>query len=177
MHLLRSKFKREKAIEVILYIARRISDPTFHSISKIIYFGDKTSLERYGTLLLDDIYCAMQYGPVPSNTYDLMKDAKGSHKLGFSVENKANVKPLRDANLEELSDSDIECLDAAIALYGDVPFWKRSADSEDKAWEKAWESRGDKSSNVMTIESIVALLENPDELLEHLKSQHDDSDS
>ena len=47
---LKFTFEREKAIEAILYLAGRIEDPTFHSIGKLMYFADKTSLERYGRL-------------------------------------------------------------------------------------------------------------------------------
>ncbi len=173
----RDNFNHVKAVEIILYIAHRIPDPTFHSICKIMYFADKTSLERVGRLLTDDTYSAMKYGPVPSNTYDLMKEAPPSGELGFRIENDHRVAPLREANLDELSDSDIECLDMVIALYGNVPFWKRSQDSHDEAWQKAWEARGDKSSAIMPLESIVALLEDADELLEHLKMQRGDPGS
>jgi uncharacterized phage-associated protein len=161
-------------VEVILYIAHRISDPTFHSINKIMYFADKTSLERFAKLITEDIYFALKYGPVPSNTYDLMKEASASGEFGFRIENDRRVVPLREANLDELSDSDIECLDMVIALYGNVPFWKRQEDSHDQAWQQAWDSRGDKGSNLMPLESIIALLEDSETLLQHLDSQHED---
>ncbi len=41
-------FDEDVAIEVVLYIANRVPDPTFHLIFKIMYFADKAHLERYG---------------------------------------------------------------------------------------------------------------------------------
>ena len=165
---LKFDFDKEKAIEAILYIAQNIPDPSYHSISKILYFADKTSLERYGRFICGDTYFAMEHGPVPSNTYDLMKESPDSGEFGFRIERDYNVVPLREADLGELSDSDIECLDQIIRLYGDVPFWKRTEDSHDMAWRKAWEEKGDQASNIMTVASIAHLLEDSEDLLEHL---------
>jgi uncharacterized phage-associated protein len=167
-------FDREKAIEAILYIAHNIPDPSYHSINKILYFADKTSLERYGRLICGDTYYAMKHGPVPGNTYDLMKEAPAGVDFSFRVENGRDIVPSRKPDLDELSDSDIECLDLIIHLYGNVPFWKRTEDSHDEAWRQAWESRGERSSNVMTVESIVSLLDDAEELLEHLRTRHND---
>lgn len=168
------KFNRDKAIEVILYIANSIPDPTYDSISKLLYFADKTSLERYARFISGDTYYAMQNGPVPSNTYDLMKEAPSGGEFGFCIENNRQVIPLRKPDLDELSDSDIECLDVAIELYGNAPFWKKTQDSHDKAWEEAWENRKDRLSSPMSVESIVHLLEDAEDLLEHLETLHDE---
>jgi uncharacterized phage-associated protein len=168
------KFEPEKAIEVILYITHNISDPTYHSINKILYFADKTSLENFGRFICGDTYYAMKHGPVPSNTYDLMKEAPPNGEYGFTVENDRKVIPLRAPDLEKLSESDIECLEQVIKLYGQTPYWKKTQDSHDDAWKKAWDARGDKQSNLMPVESIVELLEDDEDLLEHLLRSHDE---
>jgi hypothetical protein len=155
---LRVKFRKEKAIEVILYIVSRITDPTYHSI------------------ICDDDYYAMELGPVPSNTYDLMKETKetvASHEYDFRIEGHT-VIPLREPNLGWLSESDIECLDQSIRMYGRVPFWKRKEDSHDQAWREAWEARGDQNSNRMSVESIAGMLEESEGLIDYLASRHAD---
>lgn len=164
---------RRKAIEVILYIAHRLPDPTFHSVSKILYFADKTSLETVGRLICGSTYFAMQNGPVPSEVYDLMKEAPPSGEFGFVITNERTVFPQRAPDLDALSDSDIGCLDRIIALYRDVPFWKRTQDSHDAAWEEAWNARGSRSSNEMSLESIIAQFDDGDELLDHLRRQYE----
>lgn len=168
------KFNQEKAVEVILYIAHKIPDPTFHSVSKILYFADKTSLERYGRFICGETYYAMEHGPVPTNIYNLMKDAVTTEQYGFKVENERVLVPLRQPDQDQLSESDLLCLDQMIELYGNMPFWKKTEDSHDAAWERAWNERGSKSSNMMAIEDIVKLLEDSESLLDHLRNQHTD---
>jgi uncharacterized phage-associated protein len=166
-------FNRDKAIEAILYIANQIADPTFHSISKLLYFADKTSLETYGRFVTGDTYYAMKFGPVPSNAYDLLKHAPQDGSLGFRVDECKNVTPLRPSKRDELSESDIETLDGVIDLYGRMPFWQKTENSHDDAWQTAWEHRGDKGSAPMSVESIAKLLKDGDRLIRHLQTQHD----
>lgn len=164
-------FDRKKAIEVILYIAHRINDPTYHSISKLLYFADKTHLERYGRFITGDQYYALKHGPIPSAAYDLMQESE-SGAMGFRMEHARIIVPLREPDMDILSPSDIECLNIAIELYGNAPYWKKTQDSHDSAWQKAWQNRGDKQSAPMHIEDIVQLLEDPDELLDFLKNRN-----
>lgn len=72
-------FDEDVAIEVILYIAHCVLDPTFHRISKIMYFADKTHLERYGRFICGDNYVSMQHGSVPSFMYDILKVRRFEH--------------------------------------------------------------------------------------------------
>ena len=160
-------FDRDKAIEAILYLAARISDPTFHSIGKLMYFADKTSLERYGRFICGDDYFAMQWGPFPTHTYDLMKAAARGDVFPFTVQGHS-IAPARPADTELLSESDIDCLDASIRLYGNVPMWKRHEDSADSAYQQAWEQRGESGSVRMPIEDIAGLLDNGEELIDFL---------
>ncbi len=168
-----SNFNLDKARESILYVAKRIPDPTFHSVSKILYFADKLSLEKYGRLISGDTYAAMRFGPVPSNTYELMKAAPANGSLGFRVENKKEIIALQDAKLDELSESDIESLDTVIAIYGKMPFNKRTELSHDEAWAAAWKSKGNGGNALMSIESIAKSLNDGENLLEHLQTRHD----
>lgn len=170
MNQIKFDFQREKAIESILYLSKRAADPSFHSINKLLYFADKTSLERYGRFICGDDYYAMEYGPVPSNTYDLMKDAVDSPGYPFKVEGHTII-PLRESRLEVLSESDIECLDSSLQLYGNVPFWKRNVDSHDDAWKKSWDERGASGSIRIPIENIAKLLEDADELIDYLANK------
>ena len=44
-------FKVEKSVEAILYIGQNVEEPTFHRISKVMYFADKNHLEKYGRFI------------------------------------------------------------------------------------------------------------------------------
>jgi ABC-type branched-subunit amino acid transport system ATPase component len=51
---IRTKFDTEKAMEAILYIAKRVKIPTFHTISKIFYFADQIHILKYGRFITGD---------------------------------------------------------------------------------------------------------------------------
>jgi hypothetical protein len=167
---LKFTFEREKAIEAILYLAGRITDPTLHSIGKLMYFSDKTSLERYGRFISGDDYYAMQWGPVPTHTYDLLKEASRGGAFPFAVQGRS-IAPSRPADTDLLSESDIECLDASIRLYGNAPMWKRHEDSADRAYKLAWQQRGNSGSARMPIEEIASLLDDGDDLIDFLANR------
>lgn len=166
----RFRFDPEKAVEVILYIAERLADSSFHKVSKILYFADLTHLGRYGRLITGDAYVAMKHGPVPSGSYDIMKYVRddgmfpfAEHaKNAFVVERAYSIKPLRAPDMGVLSRSDCECLDQAIKSYGRLSFGELTERSHDDAWNSASENE------VISIENMVAMLPNRDELLEHL---------
>ncbi|MEP6987305.1 MAG: Panacea domain-containing protein [Chloroflexota bacterium] len=169
-------FNRDKAIEVIIYIAKHISDPTLHSVSKLLYFADKTHLEKYGRFICGDTYYAMEYGPVPTNVYKLLKESVEGDPVdnAFKVDNGREVVALRDPILDTLSESDLECLDQSISMYGHVPVWRRTQDSHDEAWRTAWEKRGSKQTNEMRLEDIAHMLEDSEDLINHLNNQYPD---
>jgi hypothetical protein len=116
----RFKFDFDKGLEAILYVARRVPAPTFHKVSKILYFADLAHLEHFGRFITGDRYIAMEYGPVPGNINDMMKAARGENRFdgykevirsAFEVPGKYTIKPLRDARAQVFSKSDLECLD------------------------------------------------------------------
>ena len=165
------EFDKSKAIETIIYIAQNSRNPTFHSITHLLYFADKTSLEKYGRFICGDDYFAVEHGPVPTRTYDLLKASAITDEYGF-VADGHKVIPQREPDLDWLSDSDIECLKETIDLYGDYPFWKLREDSHDDAYEEAWQARGASGSSRMRIESIVKLLGDSKELLHYLANKN-----
>lgn len=164
-------FDAEKAVNAILWIAKRVSDPTFHRISKLMYFADKAHLQKYGRLICGDTYVAMKHGPVPSEIYDMLKAVRGDGFSGylsgteslFAVEAGKNVVPLRDANPEVFSESDIECLNEAVEKYGHLSFQELTNESHDEAWKAV------DDNDVMDVEQIIATLPDGEALLEHLR--------
>ena len=167
-------FKAEKSIEAILYIVQNVKQPTFHRISKIMYFADKVHLEQYGRFICGDHYVAMKHGPVPSGTYDILKAARSksfapvsdanSLEKAFIVEDKFLVKPLRAAYLDSFSESDLQCLDNSIKEYGHLSFSQLTDLSHDKAWQAADEN------DCIDIEQIVTTMVNAEELLDFLSN-------
>ncbi len=157
-----------KAIEVLLYVTKRVPD-MYHAL-KVLYFADKEHLRKYGRLIYGEDFVALKHGPVPSMAYDIVKAARGdgfchprveADKL-FKVEG-YSVTPMRDADTDQLSESEIECIDAAIQRYKDLSFDELEHASHNKAFLFCDEN------DFITIEDIARSLENnTGELLDYI---------
>ena len=163
------KFDPDKAVEVILYIAEQCPDK--YHLLKILYFADKDHLAKYGRFICGDAYIAMGLGPVPSGTYDLVKQGglvsylrTAEHRsVPFTVSPRT-VIPLRQPDLEWLSKSDIECLDIAIAKYKDLPVTKlKYISHQDKVYKSS------PLNGIMPLEEIAINLPEGEILLEYLR--------
>lgn len=164
------EFNRTKAIETVLYLAPQISDSHIYDICKLLYYADKTCLEKYGRFIFGESYAAMKRGATPSNAYDLLKEIARKPTDQLCVEDN-NVIPLRDANLDYLSESDIECLDQVITIYGKMPSCRRGGDAHDVAWDKAWRGRGTKRRAWMPVQSIAESLADSEDLIGYLTNR------
>ena len=82
-----SNFRKEIAIEAILYIANRVERKDIHKICKILYYADQRHLSKYGRSITGDTYIAMAYGPVPSNVEDIFKAVRGDSFFSPYVDN------------------------------------------------------------------------------------------
>lgn len=167
------RFDSEKAIETIVYLAERAPIADIYHIGKIVYFADRIHLDNYGRELFGDQYNALKDGPVPSKTYDLIKDVRDTRhsanydhaSSSFSVSG-FNVRALREPDLDLFSDSDLECLDEAIRMVGDLPFGRLKRMSHDNPYNSV------SLNALIPLESIVADLSNGELLSEHLRDPH-----
>jgi hypothetical protein len=107
----------------------------------------------------------MKAGATPSNAYDLLKEAAQNIVEGIKVEGK-KVIPLREPDLNYLSESDTECLEQIIK----TPSWRIKQDAHDEAWRKSWDNRGDKGSSPIPIESIASLFADSHDLIDYLSN-------
>ena len=126
---MRQQFDADKALEVLLYIAKRC--PNIYNALKVLYFADKAHLNKYGRQVCGDSYVALDYGPVPSAVYGFVEYARGDGGWctapdavveALRIEAPYTIVPLREPDLDFLSESDMECLDAAIRQYGNLSF-------------------------------------------------------
>ena len=165
-------FDFNKAKEVLLYITKQV--PDLYKALKILYFADKMHLSRYGRFINGDKYIAMRNGPVPSESYDIIKVARGDSVNRFDYDVKSlfklngnHVKPQREANLEYLSKTEIECLDASIKENKGLSFEEVHKKSQDKAYKNS-----EKSNDEMSVELIASSLSNSKEVLEHISNYY-----
>ncbi len=167
------RFDRAKALESILYLSKRVCDSDIYGICKLLYLVDKTSLEKYGRFVFGETYCALKEGATPSHAYDLLKKAEETPIEGLEIRGN-QVIALRDANLEYLSVSDVECLDQVISQWGKAPYWVRRQAAHDEAYQQAWSHRGHKDSVKIPVESIAELVDDSGDLISYLSNADDE---
>ena len=160
---------------MVLYVANRLRYPTFHSVSKVLYFADREHLSRYGSLLSGDSYVAMRHGPMPSAIYNLLKAAGGPQEplippqfyelvgQALRVDGKHRVGPLRQANPALLSKSRRESLNASIKTNGRLSFERLTVKSHDAAWKSVDEN------DLIDIKAVARTLPNAKEVLAYLE--------
>lgn len=143
-------FDEEKAVSVVLFILKNVKKIGKHSLAKVLYFADQKHLVRYGRPIIGDDYIKMPYGPVPSAIYDGVK-RNGMYKiLEGAIEVKGNdIYPKLEPDMDELSESDIECLGQSIDENVHLSF----GELKDKSHQLAWNSA--QSSNSLNIQNIA----------------------
>jgi len=143
-------FKKEKAINAILYIARNLERSDIHKICKILYFADQKSLSECGRSITGDTYIAMNFGPVPSYIEDIFKAVRKQSYFSqyakefedvFSFQNDYILKAEREPDMRHLSKSDVECLDYAIEKCKNLDFGQLTLLSHGYAWSSTAKDR------------------------------------
>ena len=152
-------FDREAAMAALAYLQQKLPGLTRHQAFKLLYLADLLHLERYGRPITGDTYVAMEYGPVPSQLYDLVKRHLSA---GPSL-------PKIEADLEELSRSDLRILDEVVDRYGRYTFAERTELTHDEAWRQARDQHPGHKAPPIPWETIIrANLDHADELLRFL---------
>src|SRR4030042_860609 len=80
MPRLNLNFDYRKATQALNYFARKQGGQINKMKAlKLVYLADRYHLRKYGRLITNDVYFAMNYGAVPSSAKDI---AEGSEFLG-----------------------------------------------------------------------------------------------
>jgi len=119
-------FDYRKATQCLNYLALKAGKSIDKlKVLKLIYFADRYHLRKYGRLITNDIYFAMELGPVASSTKDI---AGGSEFLDETESKYANeylhTRPQHKlvsnklVDTDVFSESDIEALDFAWNKFG-----------------------------------------------------------
>lgn len=122
----------KKTLEMLVYLSKDTHD-LFH-LMKVMYYAEKLHFERYGVSIAGDYFCAMPDGPVPSGAYDMLKECRGDGKKfderitcleinqAISTIDNNTFEPMREPDLDLLSESNIEVLSEANRIYGKMLF-------------------------------------------------------
>jgi uncharacterized phage-associated protein len=159
---------RDKAVEALLYIVQDIHD--VYRAFKTLYLANREHLHRYGRPICDESFVAMDHGPVPSYLYDVIKRARGDSSFSvaphhidvFKVRGKTRISGRREPDMHRLSQSEVECLNAAIAEHKNRTFGELRRMTHTKEFERY---RQEHPNERMPLDVIVRGLPNEEELL------------
>lgn len=135
----------------LLYILNSFPEGVdFIKLFKILYFAQKEHLVKYGRGIVNETFYALKHGPVPSYSYKAMQVIDGrvednsfsSFNEGIEVTD-GIVKSVVSPDLDELSISDIKCLEKSIQDNRSIDPYDLSELSHDEAWLKAKERMED----------------------------------
>lgn len=127
----------KKIAQALNYLARKAgASSKIHNVKaiKLLFLADRYHVRKYGRLITEDSYLAMNYGPVGSLARDLTGD---SNFLGQEEGYYASryIKPKGRHHFESIkrpeksvfSKTDLEALDFAVEKFGHL-YWNELAD-------------------------------------------------
>lgn len=154
-----TSFDKQKLTETVLYILNKTQGLDYYHLFKVIYFANASHLAKYGFAMVNDEFCALPDGPVPSNLYNSIKgvsycDKELENRLDESVTKGAEdayymLAAKREADKDYLSHSEIEVLDEAISKYANLSYSELRKRSHGREWRRAFEGKGRKVMDVI----------------------------
>ena len=174
-----TNYDSKKLTELVLFILGKTGGVDFYHAFKILYFAEMKHLAKWGSGIVPDEFCALKYGPVPTQLYDAVKELSHprmilseelSEVIQFAGEDAPNVLlPKREANLKYISKSEIEALEQSIDENESLTFGQLMRKSHDEAWEEA--NRRTNGTNVISPVSMARVLNADDAMLEYIEEQ------
>lgn len=174
-----TQFEKKCLIEVMLYILNSTKGTDIYHVLKILYFAEQKHLVKWGSRITADEFRAYEYGPVADQLYHAIKNShlldkelpemlsQVAHFAGDDAPNVLLAK--RKADLDYLSQSEIECLNESIKENVGLTFNQLKEKSHDAAWQESYQDKNDLMSSL----SIARAAGATDLMLEYIKDNMD----
>ena len=164
-----ASYNARKAAQAIAYLAMKTqaaSLPVLKAV-KLVYLADRESFRRFGFPILEEQHVSMPQGPVNSTTYSHINGEEDLDACGWSDflqaragNEVAAAAGVSDDALDELSDADIQCLDAVWERFGGMGKWEIRDWTHDRDNVPEWEDPNGRSSPI-PLERILNCLHIP----------------
>ncbi len=118
-------FKHRKAVQALnLFAQKEGGSINKMKAIKLIWLSDRLHLRRFGRTITGDTYFALPFGPVASNTRDILEassfcsDEELAYGSGFiSPQDKYNYSSIADIDLKVFSKSDLDAFGEVYGVY------------------------------------------------------------
>lgn len=152
------KFNEDKTLSAILFLANQAGQIDLYALLKTLYYADKNHLREWGRTITGDFYVRMKLGPVPSQAYDMLKLVRGEGcwetnlnlKEHFEFIDSITIKPLKPADINKLSETDVEALQKSFNERGRKSFRALKREAHDDAAYKS-----NPNERVMTEDDLI----------------------
>lgn len=135
-----------------LYIVQQLGgEVDYVKLFKLLYYAQERSLAFHAKVIFNDTFAARDRGPVPSfinaSIKQLSSPIKGEELLdlfasGFEKGPDFKIKALEQPDMDELSGSDVECLNYVVDSMGHLSANELSSRShQDGGWIRANDRR------------------------------------
>jgi uncharacterized phage-associated protein len=163
----RFTFDIEKTVASVAFLAsQNLPAMTKYKICKLVFLADKYHLVQYGRPITGDRFNAIEHGPIPSQTLDMLNklisnpdDPEVAELARHVTLDRTFRYPRFRANLmnfeEILSPSDMDALSVIATEHGKKDFDELKAlTHETVAYKNAWENRGGSNNPEMNFEDF-----------------------
>ncbi len=143
-----TNFDKQKLTEIVLYILNKTNGLDYYHVFKVIYFANIAHLAKYGFRMTTDEFCALPDGPVPSVLYNCVKNDTHCDQELESMMQKCiafgnddayyMMTAKRGADMDYLSNADIEEIDKSITENAYLPYGELRAKSHGQEWRRAY---------------------------------------
>jgi len=136
-----------KLMNAALYVLWKLNaeERDFHKILKIFWFADLKHIKEYGRPITEDSYYKLENGPVLTLLYDIFKAVRDNNEPLYSkysqyieIQGSYMINPLKKADMDYLSGSDINALDKSIEENRAFKMDELSIKSHGLAWERSF---------------------------------------
>jgi len=154
---IRFRFSLGKFSETLTLLASKVPDLTKLKASKLLYLADRLHLITYGKMITGDTYYALEKGPVPSISLDIINDLieRGSQGFGdddfpelrarITVNKETEHPTLSSDEVEEyrnLSEAELETIRVTIEEHGNKTVGELIELTHGHiAWRKSWDPK------------------------------------
>jgi uncharacterized phage-associated protein len=133
----------EKIVQIFSYIQKHSKATSKLELIKYLFFADRINIRKHFSFISLDNYVALKYGPVASNSLDILNNTK-DYLSNFSQDEIKFLEKIKRINQSKriiepvgndlLSQNEMNSLDAAMRIFAgkplveishDYPEWKR----------------------------------------------------
>jgi hypothetical protein len=148
-------YNARKAAQTIAFFAMKNGARPLDVVKavKLVYLADRESVSRFGFPIQDEDRVSMKHGPVNSDTYAMINgegDLAGSGWAEFLRDREDHRLSLANPaissdDLDELSEADLDVLEATWGRFGGMRTWDLVAWTHDPENVPEWENPGSTS--------------------------------